>query len=86
MSQDDEGSRSAGPRETGRPSLGAVVALEYPYQDVLRRDILAMVPADGTVIGSIGCGSGTEGILVEQGREVHGVDIAAEAVEAARGT
>ena len=48
----------------------------YVYSDVIRDDILSMIPSDGRVIGSIGCGyAKTEGILVSQGREVHGVDI-----------
>jgi 2-polyprenyl-3-methyl-5-hydroxy-6-metoxy-1,4-benzoquinol methylase len=43
-----------------------------------------MVPADGRVIGSIGCGMGaTERVLVEQGREVLGVDISPEAIAVA---
>jgi 2-polyprenyl-3-methyl-5-hydroxy-6-metoxy-1,4-benzoquinol methylase len=45
-----------------------------------------MVPGDGAVIGSIGCGTGaTEAVLVAQGRQVHGVDISPEAIEVARG-
>ena len=74
------------PEGTGATRAAAVVAANYPYPDALRGDILAMVPADGKVIGSVGCGKGRmEGILAEQGREVHGVDISAEAVEVARG-
>jgi SAM-dependent methyltransferase len=57
----------------------------YVYGDGVREDILRMVPPDGHVIGSIGCGKGaTEAVLVGQGREVHGVDIAPEAVALAR--
>lgn len=60
--------------------------MEYPYYDIVRRDVLRMIPQDGKVIGSIGCGYGaTEAELVKQGREVHGVDTASEAVERARG-
>jgi 2-polyprenyl-3-methyl-5-hydroxy-6-metoxy-1,4-benzoquinol methylase len=83
MSRGDVESRSATP---GLITPAVRIAADYPYPDVPRGDILAMIPADGKVIGSVGCGSGcTEGILAEQGREVHGVDISAEAVEAARG-
>jgi 2-polyprenyl-3-methyl-5-hydroxy-6-metoxy-1,4-benzoquinol methylase len=43
-----------------------------------------MIPTDGAVVGSIGCGWGaTEAQLVRQGRQVHGVDISAEAVRVA---
>ncbi|MDB5327352.1 MAG: rlmA [Phycisphaerales bacterium] len=46
------------------------------WGNVAREELLNMVPADGKVIGSIGCNFGsTEVRLVEQGREVHGVDI-----------
>ncbi|MEO8296718.1 MAG: methyltransferase domain-containing protein [Burkholderiales bacterium] len=58
---------------------------DYFYLDVVRQDILAIVPPDGKVIGSIGCGRGaTERTLVEAGREVHGVDVAPEAIEHAK--
>ncbi len=58
--------------------------IQYPYNDERRDDILAMVPADGRVIGSIGCGyAATEAELVRQGREVHGVDISAEPIAVA---
>jgi len=44
-----------------------------------------MIPEDGRVIGSIGCSWGaTEAILVNQGRQVHGVDTSAEAIDVAR--
>ena len=57
----------------------------YVYLDEFRRDIYRMVPADGKVIGSIGCGRApTEARLVAEGREVHGVDVSAEAIETAR--
>ena len=60
--------------------------MEYPYHDESRPDILRMIPADGNEIGSIGCGSGaTEAVLIAQGRRVHGVDVAPEAVERAKG-
>jgi 2-polyprenyl-3-methyl-5-hydroxy-6-metoxy-1,4-benzoquinol methylase len=58
--------------------------MAYAYEDMKRPDILRMVPPDGRVIGSIGCGTGaTEEPLVQEGREVHGVDISPEAVEIA---
>lgn len=57
----------------------------YVYLDMVRQDILRMVPADGLVIGTIGCGrAATEQVLVDQGRTVHGVDVAEEAVAVAR--
>lgn len=60
------------------------MTMDYAYYDTPREDILRMVPSDGQVIGSIGCGYGaTEAVLVSQGREVHGVDIVAEAIERA---
>jgi 2-polyprenyl-3-methyl-5-hydroxy-6-metoxy-1,4-benzoquinol methylase len=59
--------------------------VDYPYQDKVRPDLLKMIPSDGKVIGSIGCGTGaTEAELVRQGREVHGVDVAEVAIELAR--
>ena len=58
--------------------------MAYVYQDIARSDILRMVPPDGHVIGSIGCGyAATELELVKQGRHVHGVDISPEAIERA---
>lgn len=63
---------------------GSSVNPAYEYEDVVRQDVLRMVPDDGKVIGSIGCGwAATEAVLVQQGREVHGVDIAPHAVEKA---
>ncbi len=60
--------------------------MDYPYLDIERGDILKMIPPDGRVIGSIGCGyAGTEAKLVAGGREVHGVDISPGAIEVARG-
>lgn len=57
----------------------------YHYLDQLRDDILRMIPADGEIIGSIGCGfATTEKALVDQGREVHGVDVSQSAIEVAR--
>jgi 2-polyprenyl-3-methyl-5-hydroxy-6-metoxy-1,4-benzoquinol methylase len=57
----------------------------YPYKDHPRWDVGRMIPPDGKVIGSIGCGSGaTEAALVQAGREVHGVDIMPEPIERAR--
>ena len=59
-------------------------AKEYGYIDDVRDDILKMIPSDGQVIGSIGCGRArTEGVLVERGRKVHGVDMSAEAIATA---
>ncbi len=44
-----------------------------------------MIPNDGTVIGSIGCGyAATENVLMGEGRQVHGVDIASVAIEIAK--
>lgn len=58
--------------------------MSYVYEDRVRQDILRMVPPDGHVIGSIGCGTAaTEQLLVREGREVHGVDIAPEAIKIA---
>jgi 2-polyprenyl-3-methyl-5-hydroxy-6-metoxy-1,4-benzoquinol methylase len=60
--------------------------MAYAYADCPREDILRMVPPDGTVIGSIGCGyATTEHELVKAGRTVHGADVAAEVEEVARG-
>jgi 2-polyprenyl-3-methyl-5-hydroxy-6-metoxy-1,4-benzoquinol methylase len=58
--------------------------IDYPYLEVpARADILRMIPTDGHMIGSFGCGAGnTEHELVLQGREVHGVDIATESIAA----
>src|SRR4029450_10791847 len=59
--------------------------MAYHYDDSVRPDILRMVPEDGRVIGSVGCGRGaTEHELVRQDREVHGVDVSAEAIEVAK--
>ena len=58
--------------------------MTYIYPDVVRDDILRMVPPDGQVVGSVGCGCGaTEAVLVRQGRLVHGVDVSPGAVEIA---
>lgn len=55
------------------------------YLDLPREDILRMVPADGQIIGSIGCSRGaTEQVLVKQGREVHGVDVDSDAIDVAK--
>jgi 2-polyprenyl-3-methyl-5-hydroxy-6-metoxy-1,4-benzoquinol methylase len=55
---------------------------DYHYQDRIREDILAMIPADGQKIGSIGCGwAATEAELVRRGRFVHGADVNAELIE-----
>ena len=56
----------------------------YSYNDLFRPDIYRMIPSDGLVIGAIGCGSAkTEARLVSEGRQVHGVDVSAEAIEVA---
>ena len=58
---------------------------DYAYLDEPRPDIYRMIPADGKVIGTIGCGrAATEAQLVREGREVHGVDVSAEAIATAR--
>jgi 2-polyprenyl-3-methyl-5-hydroxy-6-metoxy-1,4-benzoquinol methylase len=58
---------------------------DYVYLDEPRPDIQRMIPSDGTVIGTIGCGrAATEAQLVREGREVHGVDVSPEAIEVAR--
>ena len=59
-------------------------SMSYPYQDVFRPDIYRMIPSDGLVIGVVGCGRAlTEGRLVKEGRQVHGVDVSEEAIEIA---
>ena len=59
---------------------------DYAYLDLFRADIFRMIPEDGKIIGTIGCGTArTEARLVEQGREVHGVDVAAGPIEVAKG-
>jgi O-antigen biosynthesis protein len=56
----------------------------YHYSDVVRDDILQMIPADGTVLGSIGCGTAaSEAVLVNSGRTVHGVDVSVDAIRIA---
>ena len=58
---------------------------DYVYLDQPRADIYRMIPPDGKVIGSIGCGrAATEAQLVREGREVHGLDVSSEAIDAAR--
>lgn len=60
--------------------------MAYSYPDLIREDILGMIPPDGKIIGSIGCGMGaTEAKLVERGCEVHGVDVSEEAIKVAAG-
>jgi SAM-dependent methyltransferase len=55
--------------------------MTYHYGNAVRTDILRMIPPDGRVIGSIGCGgAGAEAELVKGGREVHGVDISPEGI------
>jgi SAM-dependent methyltransferase len=59
-------------------------SMSYEYGDDVRQDILRMIPPDGRVIGSIGCGpAATEAVLVQRGLEVHGVDVAQEAIDKA---
>ena len=58
--------------------------MNYPYNDLFRQDIYRMIPGDGLVIGVVGCGRAlTEARLVEEGRQVHGVDVSEEAIEVA---
>lgn len=58
--------------------------ISYPYTDVVRNDILRMIPRDGIVLGSIGCGTAaTEASLVRSGRIVHGVDVSPAAISVA---
>ncbi|WP_308515802.1 class I SAM-dependent methyltransferase [Sphingomonas flavescens] len=58
---------------------------DYQYLDEPRPDIYRMIPPDGKLIGTIGCGrAATELQLVRDGREVHGVDVSAEAIEVAK--
>ncbi len=57
---------------------------DYPYPDRIAYDILRMIPDDGEMIGSFGCGTGrTEWELIKTGRKVYGYDIAKEAIEIA---
>jgi 2-polyprenyl-3-methyl-5-hydroxy-6-metoxy-1,4-benzoquinol methylase len=58
--------------------------MSYVYNDLFRQDIYRMIPSDGLVIGVVGCGrANTEARLVNEGRQVHGVDVSQEAIEAA---
>jgi 2-polyprenyl-3-methyl-5-hydroxy-6-metoxy-1,4-benzoquinol methylase len=60
------------------------ISTPYPYTDVRREDILKMIPADGIVLGSIGCGTAaSEAELVGNGRTVHGVDVSENAIRIA---
>jgi 2-polyprenyl-3-methyl-5-hydroxy-6-metoxy-1,4-benzoquinol methylase len=57
---------------------------DYVYLDGFRQDIYRMIPTDGKVIGTIGCGrAATEARLVAEGREVHGADVSPEAIATA---
>jgi O-antigen biosynthesis protein len=57
----------------------------WSYIDMVRTDILRMIPSDGQLIGTIGCGKGlTESRLIHAERQVYGVDIAADAIEIAK--
>jgi 2-polyprenyl-3-methyl-5-hydroxy-6-metoxy-1,4-benzoquinol methylase len=68
------------PNESSEPATP-----RYQYQDSPCPFLLRMIPEDGHVVGSIGCGWGaTEAVLAKQGRQVHGVDTSAEAIEVAR--
>ncbi|APW63716.1 class I SAM-dependent methyltransferase [Paludisphaera borealis] len=67
------------------PATSAEGEQPYVYPDMVREYILRMIPPDGQVIGSIGCGyAPTESVLVDQGREVHGVDLSPHAIEIAK--
>jgi 2-polyprenyl-3-methyl-5-hydroxy-6-metoxy-1,4-benzoquinol methylase len=58
--------------------------MSYEYLDDFRDDIYRMIPPDGQVVGSIGCGrAATEARLAKDGRTVHGVDVSAQAIETA---
>lgn len=58
----------------------------YQYIDKIRYDVLRMIPDDGDVIASFGCGkAATEAVLVSRGRRVHGVDTSPDAIDVARG-
>ena len=59
---------------------------KYTYADHLRTHIIEMIPeASGRILGSIGCGQArTEGALVEMGFQVHGLDMAEQAIEVAK--
>ena len=60
--------------------------MQYAYEDKFRIDIYRMIPEDGKVIGSIGCGrANTEARIVADGREVHGVDVSEAAIATAKG-
>jgi len=51
----------------------------------IRHDILALAPASPRRVLSIGCGTGsTESVLQQQGAEVWGIDVSADAVARAR--
>ena len=68
------------PTESSKPATTPYQYLDRPCPFLLR-----MIPKDGQVVGSIGCGWGaTEAVLASQGREVHGVDISPVAIEVAR--
>ncbi|MDR3620747.1 MAG: methyltransferase domain-containing protein [Paludisphaera borealis] len=67
------------------PTTSVESGKTYVYPDMVRQNILRMIPPDGLVIGSIGCGyATTESVLASQGREVHGVDLSAQAIEVAK--
>jgi 2-polyprenyl-3-methyl-5-hydroxy-6-metoxy-1,4-benzoquinol methylase len=57
---------------------------EWNYLDMVRVDILRMIPPDGNLIGTIGCGKGlTESQIIQGQRQVYGVDTSSEAIEVA---
>jgi 2-polyprenyl-3-methyl-5-hydroxy-6-metoxy-1,4-benzoquinol methylase len=59
--------------------------MQHAYPDIVRHDVLRLIPLDGISIGSVGCScGGTEAELVKAGRQVHGVDISQPAIDIAR--
>lgn len=57
--------------------------MRYDYADVVRHDILRLVPSDGKIIGSIGCGNARTEQELMTDREVHGADVDAPSIEIA---
>jgi len=56
----------------------------YIYSDAVKNELWSVIPKDGAIIGSIGCGyATTEACLMNSEREVHGIDISIEAIEIA---
>ncbi len=51
---------------------------------MVRQDVLRIIPSDGVVIGSVGCGRGEQRPLWStKGRIVHEVDVSKEAIRTA---